>query len=506
MKRFLSYIGLVALLATGCTKKETKETPSEVNQWIDTYLSEWYLWPETLEGRTRKDYLGWEEFFTSLLTVDKEDGKTLDNGSHYYYSYIEREETDAPTKASRADKPLPSISGIAVSAIDFSFDGSNIRFVVRYVVPGTDAAEKLRRGDMIVGVNGVAITENNYLALWNTIRSGTASFSLTWYTAESVYTESATGVITPTVKAENPVLMTKKIALAGQTVGYIVYNSFSSGWPDGDDHRFDDSLKKAFRYLQGVDALVVDLRYNGGGMLTSCHLLASMITSSSGVFCRQEFNWKMSRKGYGGSVSFLPASQMKGEHYGTEEKGVCLGLQKVYVLVSSSSASASELLICSLRGVLGHYNVVVIGGQTEGKAVGMSRINSESNAVKGGTYAEDGTYYKYTMWPVTFKNYNANNDCVPKRGFVPDKEVIEYRYTYLALPPNGIAWKQLGDPREAMLNAALNMIVGEGYSVTSYEGMDLMPSRAAGASVMLELPGQGGSGIRHIPGSINTEE
>ena len=61
----------------------------------------------------------------------------------------------------------------------------------------------------------------------------------------------------------NPIQLSKVIESGGTKVGYLMYNQFTQG--------FDDDLNKVFsNYIaEGVDELVLDLRYNGGGLVSS---------------------------------------------------------------------------------------------------------------------------------------------------------------------------------------------------------------------------------------------
>ena len=202
----------------------------------------------------------------------------------------------------------------------------------------------------------------------------------------------------------------------------------------------------------GVNELVVDLPFNGGGAVSSCQLLASMITTESNVntsFQRMYYNATITNKYYSAKgyadVPFLTTAQMKGEYYGNTVNGVRLALSRVYVLVSGQSASASEALIFGLRGAQNTVEVVVIGEQTVGKTVGMT--------LRDKTLGD----YDYEMWPVSFvmgnsKGVKANTEPKAngrggyKGGIVPDRTIREM---YI------LGWKELGDPEEGLLAAAI---------------------------------------------------
>jgi hypothetical protein len=114
-----------------------------------------------------------------------------------------------------------------------------------------------------------------------------------------------------------------------------------------------------------------------------------------------------------------------------------LGLTKIYVLATGNTASASEMVINSLRGV--DIEVVHIGETTNGKNVGMD--------LREKTIGD----YRYELWPITFKVLNAKGFTDYADGFDPDHEIGEFSGI---LGPAGVMYG-LGDARELLLAAAL---------------------------------------------------
>ena len=75
----------------------------------------------------------------------------------------------------------------------------------------------------------------------------------------------------------------------------MVYNHFTSG-PDGDkDETYNNELRQQFGAFkaEGVEEFVLDLRYNGGGLVTSAQILAELLAPESALgntFCYLQYN------------------------------------------------------------------------------------------------------------------------------------------------------------------------------------------------------------------------
>ena len=162
----------------------------------------------------------------------------------------------------------------------------------------------------------------------------------------------------------NPIQISKIIKVGEIKVGYLMYNQFAQG--------FDDDLNEIFSDFKAkeINELVLDLRYNGGGLVRSATNLAGMITGqfNGQVFAKYLWNKKL--------MTYLNANQEQysswlGENFTDKlaEGGAInsLNFNKVYVITSRRSASASELVI---NGLSPYINVIQVGDNTYGKNVG----------------------------------------------------------------------------------------------------------------------------------------
>ena len=143
---------------------------------------------------------------------------------------------------------------------------------------------------------------------------------------------------------------TRVIDVDGKKVGYLVFRNFVT--PS------NAALTTAFTRLraEGATELVLDLRYNGGGLVSVAQNLGGLIGGTATVgqtFVRFVHNDKNS---FRDTTYLFPAL------------AASLNLSRVVVIATHASASASELVINSLRPFM---PVIVVGNTTYGKPVGQ---------------------------------------------------------------------------------------------------------------------------------------
>jgi carboxyl-terminal processing protease len=198
-----------------------------------------------------------------------------------------------------------------------------------------------------------------------------------------------------------------------------------------------------------VTDLIVDLRYNGGGLLDIASELAYMIAgpvrTRAGFFEKVAFNDRFPTQNpfTGRPIAPTPfQATALGYSLSNGTPLPALGLTRVVILVGGTTCSASESVINGLRGI--GIEVVLIGTQTCGKPYGF--------------YPQDncGTTY----FSIEFKGVNAQGFGDYTDGFVPSNAVSPNG----GVPVNGCDVGDdfshaLGDPSEGVLSVALRYLV-----------------------------------------------
>ena len=322
-------------------------------------------------------------------------------------------------------------------------NSSNIVAVLNYVYDNSPASKAgLKRGDVITAVNGQTLTKSNYSTLLNenvctytykkvsSYTDDEGKVRLDWKDSEEFTTEP----VTKTDMKIDPVLQVKTFNVDGKIIGYFLYDSFTQ-----DTKTIMDAVEK-LQAAQVTD-LVLDLRLNGGGYVSTLDTLASMLVPDGNegkVFLRTEYN-------------SLFAEYLKREDPDYDKEYFVpispkLNLSTLYVLISGSTASASEELISGLSPYL---KVVLIGEENSyGKFTSNILVNDDED--KGSD--EDGTpYSEWAAYVSIACCKNANNEMKFADGFEPDYYVRDVYY-------------ELGDTEEPLLNAAVSMITGKTVS------------------------------------------
>lgn len=344
-----------------CSDAYTGEKYFRIHEFIWETLNNFYLWQEdvpSLDDSYLPDGIKYKEliepypepeaFFESLKYED-------DKFSNIQSNYEDIENSIKGIDANNGLKFILSRYG----------SGDAVMGIVTYILEESDAASKdIKRGDLFTGVDGISLNINNYGDL---LFGDNLSYTLNMADLNSnlLSPNGKNIALTKTEKFQsNPIQISEIIEVGPTKVGYLMYNQFAQG--------FDDDLNEVFSNFKSelIDELILDLRYNGGGLVQSAVNLAGMITGqfSGEIFGKYLWNKKVmslfnsNLEVYANRLSVNFANQL-----GEGEAINSLNLNKVYIITSQRSASASELVI---NGLTPYVNVIQVGDNTYGKNVG----------------------------------------------------------------------------------------------------------------------------------------
>lgn len=413
-KKICSLLLAIALFTglTSCDNDVTNDVPQdlEVQNFVWKGLNLYYLWqPEVDVLQDTKfntqselnayigDYSDPSELFESLLFErgsSKEDGVT-DRFSWFIEDYIAQE---------NSFQGINETTGVEFGLVRIN-NSSNIFGYVRYVIPGSDAADKnIQRGAIFTAVNDVILTDTNYETL---LFGENISLILNFadYNNGEPVLNGTSVALTKTELSENPIQTTTVHEIGGKKIGYLMYTGFTSS--------YNTELNDAFGYFksEGVDELVLDLRYNGGGSVQTATYLASMITGqfTGDLFAQEIWNTKWMEYFENNHPEYIlnNFTDVMGENVAINS----LNLATIYILTSSRSASASELII---NGLLPYIDVKMIGETTYGKYVGSVTVYDSTDYSR----EEANPDHTFAMQPIVLEMVNSlgeNN----KNGYAP---------------------------------------------------------------------------------------
>jgi carboxyl-terminal processing protease len=302
------------------------------NLFIRNVMTDLYLWSDAVPDLDPTTFSSPDAYLAAI--------RYLPLDSHY--SYIEGR---AATEAFYSDSQF----------IGFGFSSSLEATAIRVsqVFPGSPAEEAgLLRGDRIVAVDGRGIPDliasGSIAGVFGPSTEGVArEVSFTRDGARRSARLIKRAVTIPTVSH------TRVFQVGSRTVGYLFFRNFV-------EPSFA-ALDEAFMSLQaqGANELILDLRYNGGGMVTVAQHLAGLIggTRTAGQL--------LGRYAHNPRNAYRDSDIRMGAHANA------LGLDRLIVIATGSSASASELLVNGLRPFI---PVDIIGDRTYGKPVGQYAI------------------------------------------------------------------------------------------------------------------------------------
>lgn len=396
------------------TTTNTTNPNADVDGWIYDTMKSYYLWESQLAAKATTD--------TKLAPADYFESILVKPGDLDRFSWIE-EDVDALTASLQG---VNKVVGIRFTPFYSNTAKTQVALAVAYSLKGSPADKAgIKRGDFIVKVNGSELTPENYSAAFT---PDNLKFTLGDYNGTEIVANSKTVDVVKAEVQTNPIQHYSIIEKGTKKIGYLVYLQFLT--------QYDADIRNVFKEFKskGVNELVLDLRYNGGGYISSSDIISSLIVKNlkaGTLMNKQEWNTQLTtayKSKYGNNV-FDTNWLNESNNLGT--------LNRVYVLTSKGTASASELVINNLKPFM---DVILIGDNTYGKNVGSITLSDEKKR------------WKWGMQPIVLKTVNASgqSEYGTKDGFTPNFKVAD----------NAIPFMPFGDEKETLLSVAIGQITG----------------------------------------------
>lgn len=435
--------------ATGGPYPDIAGSTVQENNFLRSYNNDTYLWYDEVTDIDPGLYNDPVEYFAELRTFEtsasgtpgacesRDPAREYQCKDKYHFTY----DSDVWYQLSQSGVSAGYGIGWALLA---SSPPRDLRIAYTHPdTPATDLAVPLTRGAEILEIDGVDVESGSDV---DTLNAGLYPEVGTTHTF-LVRDLGSTGTRLVSLTAENvaqaPVQNTQVISTPSGEVGYLTFFAHIA--------TAEQALIDAVNQLNahnggaGIDDLVLDLRYNGGGYLALASELAYMIAGPAATtgetFELMQFNDKYPNTNplTGNALSPTPfySTALGSPFNGTAGQALpTLDLPRVFVLTGGNTCSASEALMNGLRGV--GIEVIQVGSTTCGKPYGF--------------YATDncGTTY----FTIQFRGVNAAGFGDYSDGFSPQNA------TGLGedLPGCSVAddfTKLLGDPGENRLSVAL---------------------------------------------------
>jgi C-terminal processing protease CtpA/Prc len=314
----------------------------------------------------------------------------------------------------------------------------NIIGIVLFVHTGSIAEKNgIQRGDIFSEINGTMMDIDNYENLL-ALEVAEFLFYRNSYSEDDSFLKKLSA---ENIKI-NPIQVTKEYIIDNNKIGYICYNQFILDNGDGSEKYKYDLLNCFEKFKnENINELILDFRYNPGGLIDLAVLFSSLIVppniDTTQIAIRLDYNNKLNELYHKqGMITDLKFSSYPLNYIGNQ-------LKRVFIIIGTSTASTSEAVINSL---LPYMEVILIGSKTYGKNYGSIMFTDQSNSNN-----------QWTIQPIILKMLNADHKSDYDNGFIPDYDINEFLFPLV----------ELGCLDEPLLNFTISIINSRKMSIFS---------------------------------------
>ncbi len=384
---------------------------SQRQDWAVGQLNEWYLFPDLMASVNKASYSNLSDYVDALVAPARAQNKDR------YFTYV----------TSIAEEEALINSGAAAGfGFRLGYDTTNRRVFVIETFDNTPAVnQSIDRGDELTSVNGQSINSlmlsGGPQAVVNALGPDTAGTSRT-LGIQDLGGGLRNVTLTKSNFSIDPVSSRYGVKVFGSgadAVGYVYLRTFIIASATQD-------LANAFQQFktQGITKVIVDLRYNGGGLISVGLALSDLMAANKANQISGYMTFRSSKSGENETFRFEPPSQ-------------AISGMKIAFIGTGSSASASELVMNAFPPYLGNQ-VALVGSNTYGKPVGQ--------------IAEDLSACDDRLRIIAFKLENADHQGEYYNGLAATMPVT-------CRATDDIS-HQFGDANEAMIATAIGWLGG----------------------------------------------
>ena len=335
------------------------DVPSQQN-WLRSYMLSSYFWSGASPNPEPAAYDTVQKYFDALRfagdgTVPKDRWSYISDSASYSQFFGE-------------GKTLGY--GLFVNGLELK-----LPLKARFIEAQSPAATQgLVRGDEILSVNGRSAADLMAANDFSALSPAKEGDMLTLQVAGTAGPRTVT--LTAATYTLTPVPVSRVLTLAnGNKAGYLVLKDFIT--------QAEAPLTAAFNDFRaaGATELILDLRYNGGGRISTSNVLASLVAGSP-------HNGKLFTR-----LSYSASQSSRNTNYTLASADT--GFARVVVLTGQRTCSASELIV---NGLKPYVQVVTVGAQSCGKPFGFSPTTSCSSTFSAVNFESlnalgEGRYY-----------------------------------------------------------------------------------------------------------------
>lgn len=388
MSRIIYSLLLSVLVLTGCKKNIQQDDSKLIDasvQFTANTFNDLYLWYESMPA-------------VDLTTI-----KTPDD----YIAKIKYSKDRWSFTMSYTDMINLLQNGVTTGwGIGLEFDSQNALRILYVYDNSAMGKAGVKRGWQIKAINGMLVSAMSDSEVNTAIGNTSNSFLFIKNDGSETTIQMTKGEI-----GINSVLYSTIYPRGGKKIGYLVFSDFLGSSVNELNTAFDSFLSG------GVTDMILDLRYNGGGTLDCADSLVALLAGKPNkgkIYNTLVYNNKHVRSGYSSPIGL---------------KSNSIQLNQLVVITTSSTASASELVISGLKP---YMNMKLIGSTTHGKPVGMDIVGD--------------TKLNIAVAPISFRNVNS-------QGYSDYFDGIPVDFTV-----NDNATQDWGELTDGCLAAALNYI------------------------------------------------